>query len=147
LIPLYVIDSSVFNKLYLNEQDREIALQLFEQASKENVILIAPKLLQYEVIATAQYNQLPIDTIWDLLQQQVGRNLNLVEPTLKHWNKAIKIIQIGHIKSGYPSIYDTIFHAIAITEGGTLITADKRHFVKVKKQKHIMMLSDFKNHI
>jgi len=142
LIPLYIIDSSVFNKLYLNESGRDTVLVLFKEASKGNIILIAPKLLEYEVIATAQYNRLPINAIWELLKQQIGCNLNLVDPTTEHWEKALEIIQMGHIKSGYPSIYDTIFHAIAIIEGGTLITADKKHFVKVEKLRHITMLND-----
>ncbi len=140
---LYVVDSSVFNKLYLNEEDREQALALFEQAAEDQVMLIAPTLLYYEVMATAQYYHLPLFAVLELLEEQIATNLLLVEPNSTHHRKAIDIIQQGHPKSGYPSIYDAIFHALAIIEGGTLITADHRHFSKSKQFGHILMLKNF----
>ena len=73
-MPLYIIDSSVFNKLYLEEPGRDIALMIFEQASKGNINLLAPQLLYYEVIATAQYYKLPIGSISQLLDQQIKNN-------------------------------------------------------------------------
>ena len=143
-MPLYVVDSSVFNKLYLQEEGREEALYLFEQAARGNITLLAPNLLRYEVIATAQYYRLPIDSIVHLLEEQTRYNLNLIEPTKEQWNRAIGIIKAGHPKSGYPSIYDSIFHAIAIKEGGTLVTADRKHFVKTKQEAHIIMLDELR---
>lgn len=41
----YVIDSSVFNKLFLDEADRDKAQQLFIQAAAGHVMLLAPDLL------------------------------------------------------------------------------------------------------
>ncbi|MCF6290639.1 MAG: type II toxin-antitoxin system VapC family toxin [Desulfobacterales bacterium] len=139
-MPLYIVDSSVFNKLYLKEDGREEALYLFEQAARGNLTLLAPNLLRYEVIATAQYYRLPIDSIVQLLEKQTRYNLNLIEPTKEQWNRAIDIIKIGHPKSGYPSIYDSIFHAIAIIEDGTLVTADRKHLEKKRQEEHIIML-------
>lgn len=146
-MPLYVVDSSVFNKLYLEEEGREESLLLFDQAARGNSTLLAPNLLYYEVIATAQYYRLPIDAIVQLLEEQTYYNLALIEPTREQWDKAIEIIKIGHPKSGYPSIYDSIFHAIAIVENGTLVTADRKYFVKTSQEGYIIMLDELRSHI
>lgn len=66
----YVIDSSVFNKLYLDEVDRDKAQQLFIQAAAGEVMLLAPDLLYLEVVNTAQRCGVPIDSVVDLLAAQ-----------------------------------------------------------------------------
>lgn len=50
----YVIDSSVFNKLYLDEPDRDKAQRLFVKAAATEIMLFAPDLLYLEVVNTAQ---------------------------------------------------------------------------------------------
>lgn len=135
-----VIDSSVFNKLYLDEPDRHFALEIFRWASEGRVVLIAPTLLYLEVIATSQYYRLPVQPIKDLLDQQVQHNLLLVEPEAQHLEKAIEIITTGHPKSGFPSVYDAVFHAMAMVENFTLVTADRRHFAKTDHLGHIALL-------
>lgn len=139
---LYVVDSSVFNKLFLNEVGRKNALHLFKKAAEGSLTLIAPELLRYEVISTAQYYNLPIDAIVQLLEVQIRYNIDLVSPTENQWDIAIDLVKKGHPKSGYPAIYDAIFHAIAIDEGGIFVTADRKHFVKVKQEGHIILLKD-----
>ena len=64
----YVIDSSVFNKLYLDEVDRDKAQQLFIQAASGEVMLFAPDLLYIEVVNTAQRYGVPIDDVLELLE-------------------------------------------------------------------------------
>ena len=59
----YVIDSSVFNKLFLDEVDRDEAQQLFIQAAAGQVILLAPDLLYLEVINTAQRCGVPLEGV------------------------------------------------------------------------------------
>lgn len=138
---LHIIDSSVFNKLYLKEEGREEALYFFERSAKREATLLAPTLLYYEVISTAQFYRLPLETIKDLLEEQITSTLILVEPQVEHRSKALQIIQQGHSKSGFPSIYDAIFHALAIVENGTLITADKKYYAKTKTLGHIKLLT------
>jgi len=58
----YVIDSSVFNKLYLDEPDRDKAQRLFVKAAATEIMLLAPDLLYLEVLNTAQRCGLPIVT-------------------------------------------------------------------------------------
>lgn len=139
---LLVVDSSVFNKLYLDESDRDKAIFLFSLSASKMTQLIAPTLLFYEVVHTSQSYRLPLKTIIPLLNRQTEKNLILLEPTLEHIQKALEIIETGHPKCGYPSIYDSIFHAMAIVEDTFLITADKKHYAKTKDFGHILLLDD-----
>jgi predicted nucleic acid-binding protein len=142
---ILVADSSVFNKLYLDEVDRDKAVYLFSLSASRITQLIAPTLLFYEVVHTSQSYGLPLKTIVQLLNRQTEKNLILIEPSLDHIQKALEVIDTGHPKSGYPSIYDAIFHAIAIVEDTFLVTADKKHFAKTKNLGHILLLDDVEN--
>ncbi len=137
----YVIDSSVFNKLYLDEADRGKAQQLFIQAAVGDVMLLAPDLLYLEVVNTAQRCGVPVNSVVDLLEaQQYLLDMRAVNDTER--KKAIEIMANGHVKSGYPSIYDALFHAMALCNNAVFVTADKRHYAKTKKLGSICLLSE-----
>lgn len=137
----YVIDSSVFNKLYLDEADRDKAQQLFIQAAADEVMLLAPDLLYLEVVNTAQRCGVSIDSVVDLLEtQQYLLDMRAVNDAER--KKAIEILASGHIKSGYPSIYDALFHAMALCNSAVFVTADKRHYAKTKMLGSICLLSE-----
>jgi len=137
----YVIDSSVFNKLYLDEADRDKAQQLFVQAAAGDAMLLAPDLLFLEVVNTAQRCGVPVKSVVDLLEaQQYLLDMRAVTATER--KKAIQIMANGHVKSGYPSIYDALFHAMALCNNAVFITADKRHYAKTKTLGNICLLSE-----
>ena len=136
----YVIDSSVFNKLYLDEVDRDKAQQLFIQAVAGEVLLYAPDLLYLEVANTAQRCGVPINKVVDLLESQKYL-LQIRAVSDDERKKAIQIIASGHIKSGYPSIYDALFHAMALCNGDIYVAAGKRHYAKTHKLGNICLLS------
>lgn len=138
----YVVDSSVFNKLFLDEADREQAQQLFIQAAKQKVQLIAPDLLYLEVINTAQRCGIPVDEVAELLNAQ--KYLMEMRPvTDVERQKALELIKAGHPNSGYPSIYDALFHAMAICNNALFVTTDHRHYAKTKQLGHIILLREF----
>ncbi len=137
----YVIDSSVFVKLFLDEVDRDKAQQLFIQAAADKAILIAPDLLYLEVINTAQRCGIPLEGVVELLEAQKYL-LQMRAVSDAERKKALQIIAQGHDKSGYPSIYDALFHAMALCNGGVLVTADKRHFAKTQQLGGICLLSE-----
>jgi predicted nucleic acid-binding protein len=141
-VKLLIIDSSVFNKLYLEEPDSEQALALFERATRREFSLQAPDLLYLEVISTANSYQIPIDFVTQLLDFQTRHLLPLRPLNRAEMKKAIDITQQGHPQSGYPSIYDSVFHAMAICNDATLVTADRRHYEKTKQLGHIIQLKD-----
>ena len=136
----YVIDSSVFNKLYLDEADRDKAQQLFIKAASGEVMLFAPDLLYLEVVNTAQRCGVPIDGVVELLEAQ-RYLMQLRAVTNDERKQALQIIASGHDKSGYPSIYDAIFHAMALCNRAVLVTADKRHYAKTQMLGSISLLS------
>ena len=137
----YVIDSSVFNKLYLDEADRDKAQQLFIQAASDKVHLLAPDLLYLEVVNTAQRCGVPVDSVVELLESQKYL-LQMRAVSDDERKKAIQIIANGHAKSGYPSIYDALFHAMALCNEAVFVTADKRHYAKTQTLGSICLLSD-----
>lgn len=139
----YVIDSSVFNKLYLDEVDRDKAQQLFIQAAAGEVMLLAPDLLYLEVVNTAQRCGVPIDSVVDLLAaQQYLLAMRAVSD--KERKKAIQIIANGYVKSGYPSIYDALYHAMALCNNAVFVTADKRHYEKAQLLGGICLLNELR---
>ena len=56
----------------------------------------------------------------------------------------MKITEDGNQKSGFPSIYDSTYHAMAIAYDGIFITADKRHAAKAMQYAHIAVLHNWK---
>lgn len=53
-------------------------------------------------------------------------------PNQKTWDLTEKISQRGQAKSGFPSMYDSIYHALAIKLDAIFLTADKKHDAKTK---------------
>lgn len=138
----YIIDSSIFNKLYLDEVDRDKAQQIFIQAAAGEAELLAPDLLYLEVVSTAQRCAVPINKVVDLLEAQ--KYLLQIRPiTDIERNKAIEIIATSHEKSGYPSIYDALFHAMALCNEAVLVTTDRRHYAKTNVLGNICLLNDW----
>ena len=117
------------SKLYLDELDRDKAQQLFIKAASGEVMLFAPDLLYLEVVNTAQRCGVPIDGVVELLEAQ-RYLMQLRAVTNDERKQALQIIASGHNKSGYPSIYDALFHAMALCNEAILVTADKRHYAK-----------------
>ena len=50
---------------------------------------------------------------------------------------------LWHEKSGFPTIYDSIYHALAIQLDAVFLTADKKHYAKAKEYGHIKLLSEW----
>lgn len=138
---LYVIDSSVFNKLYIDEPGKEQAQHLFVRARKGEVRLLAPDLLRLEVLNTAQRVGAPVDKTAELIDK-LSPLIEIRPASDQEYCKAIEITQQGHQKSGYPSIYDSLFHSMALCNNGTLVTADRRHIVKTESLGSVVNLFD-----
>jgi len=56
---------------------------------------------------------------------------------------ACKIAECGHKNSGFPSLNDCIYHALAKNHNTWFITADNRHKVKTEKEGHVILLKDW----
>lgn len=138
---IFVVDANVFIKLFVKESDSVQAHKFFRAAVENNAMLLAPTLFRYEVWEAARVNGIPLDIALNLLAAQEGYCLHIIEPSRRHVLKAETIANKGHQKSGFPSMYDSIFHALAIESDGVFITADHKHYAKAKTFGHIALLS------
>lgn len=140
-----VLDSCVFNKLFLEEDDRDQAIELITELTNRNYQVIVPSLFLYEVLTIASVSNFPTQQAYELITQYQTANLELIELDQSCILKAIKISETGHKKSGFPSFYDASYHALAILNNCTFITADNRHISKTAQFGHIVLLKDWKS--
>jgi len=140
-----VIDSCVFNKLFLQEPDREQAIALINEVTKRKYQVLAPSLFLYEVLTTASTSNFPTEQAFELICQYQKANLELIDLDQLCILKAIEICETGHQKSGFPSFYDASYHALAIVNDCTFITADNRHVSKTLQLGHIVLLQNWQD--
>jgi len=140
-----VLDSCVFSKLFLQEPDRQEAIELITELSKRNTQVLVPSLFLYEVLSIAATSSFSIQATYALIKQYQSANLSIVELDQPAILKAIEICEQGHEKSGFPSFYDASYPALAITHECQFITADKRHIAKTKEFGHVTLLSEWES--
>lgn len=138
-----VLDACVFTKLFVIEPDREQAVQLLKTLGQQHYSIIVPSLFTYEVMAVTTYAKLDVQKILMVLQTYRQNNMHLIEPDLEMLQTATAMTDQGHPKSGYPSFYDAIYHAMALCLACPFITADKRHYEKTKQLGRIVLLQDW----
>ena len=137
-----VVDTSVFMKIFLEEEGREKALLLFGYANKNNTQIFVPNLFITELLSVVRIKNLDFNEVYSLFEIQSDININIVNPTKDILEKALEISKIWNTKSGFPSIYDCIYHSLAIIEDCDFITADKKHYEKTKKIWNIKLLNN-----
>ena len=138
-----VIDSNIGAKLFTQEADSQQAVDLFEAGVKNKFSFVVPELFKYEIANIAYRKKIPLEPVITFFDEQVDKVLDYVKPSTHAWLKAEEIAQDGHEKSGYPSMYDSIYQAMAIESGGVFITADKKHYDKAKQHGHILLLEEW----
>ena len=141
-----VIDASIFNKLYLKEPDRHSAIGFFEFAERKGASLIAPSIFLYEVLAVAAPSEFGAERAHDLIKQFKRSGFKIVEVNDQIVRKAIEICNSGHPKSGFPSFYDSAYHALAIERGAVFLTSDQRHAAKASGFGGVVFLKDWRTH-
>ena len=139
-----VIDASVFNKLFLDEEDSNQAKAFVRSVVIEDRAMLAPTLLRLEVCKTALHFGLDFAVPLDLLNAHVDAGLRLIDPADAIWRTAEEISRTGHGKSGSPQLEDSLYHALAIHAEGTFVTADHRHVAKTEAFGHVTMLSEWR---
>jgi predicted nucleic acid-binding protein len=140
-----VLDSCIFNKLFLEEDDRDQAIELITELTNRNYQVIVPSLFLYEVLTIASVSNFPTQQAYKLITQYQEANLELIELDSVCILKAIEISETGHQKSGFPSFYDASYHALAILNNCIFITADNRHISKTAQFGHIVLLKNWKS--
>ena len=140
-----VIDSNILIKLFSNESDSQQAKKFIAACIAKDYELFAPSLLMYEVLAIASKKKAAFLETVNVLEKHTNSILTIVSPDHNTWLKANEMTQYGSSKSGFPSLYDSIYHALAITMHGVFITADKKHYEKTKGIESILILENWES--
>lgn len=134
------LDASVILKWYLHlpdEQDLQQAGDILKAILQEQLTLVQPPHTLLEVAAVLarkrpERNAVEIPDLQSvlLMARTVANNAML--------NRALALSrQLDH------HLFDTLYHAVALEEGATLITADRRYFEKAQMVGSIVLLEDF----
>lgn len=141
---MIVVDASVFVKLLKQEEDSDLARSFIDQLLDRGQDYLVPSIVLYEALSAALHIELPLESVGSLFQGFRELGLIIADPTLEELALAEKIARSEAPGGGYPALFDSIYHAIAIQRGGTFVTADRRHVTKAGKFGSITLLADWK---
>jgi len=132
-----VLDSCVFNKLFLQEPETDTAIALINHLTAKPYEIFAPNLFLYEVLAIAKVNKVDTQQIYAIIVKLQNLGLQLIELNPVIIEKSLTICDVGHDKSGFPSFYDAVYHALAIL--------NNCYFFKTSQLGNIVLLKDWEN--
>jgi predicted nucleic acid-binding protein len=136
----FVVDASVALKWLMpdapGEQDVDKALAVLSLVQSGKATLLAPVHWSLEVLAVVARRGvaeiIPACVFLSTVPCETRDGLDLLE-------KAAKLS--AHLKH---HMFDTLYHAVALAAGATLLTADEVYFRKAQGEGAIVLLADFK---
>lgn len=138
-----IIDANVFFKILHQEHDSMVAEAFLDWCLLNDMAIIVPTLFAYELVSIANRVNISTERVLDMVELMEEINLTSLKPSKKIWQQAEIIANQGNPKSGFPSMYDSIYHAMAIDFKGIFITADEKHFKKSSQFGSILLLRDW----
>ena len=137
---LYVIDASVAVKWFIAdatvETDVDRALQLLASAQRDEARFLQPPHWVSEV--TAVLVRLAPKTVRSSVEALMALAFVKTANDVGHYQRAISLaLKLDH------HLFDTLYHAVALEEKATLITADRKYYDKAKRLGSILMLDEF----
>jgi hypothetical protein len=112
------------------------------QVIENDGCFMVPDIFFSELYSICHRAKIPFFQLYDLLK--VHKHFFLVK-SIFNWEyieTAEKICKIRHDKSGYPFLYDSLYHAIAMCEDVDFLTSDKKYHDKTKTFGSIVLLED-----
>ena len=140
-----ILDSGAYAKLFLQEAGKDELIALLKYIADNDLRITCPDIFLYEVLSVASQHRVPLQTTVKMIRQLENAYLSIQVPTSQQFSLAMRMTEEGHEKSGYPSIYDSTYHAMAISYGGVFVTTDKRHIAKAKHHGHVVLLQEWKS--
>jgi predicted nucleic acid-binding protein len=136
----YVIDASVAVKWFIadaaDEANTDHALLLLDRAQQGDAKFLAPPHWVSEVAAVLV--RLTPKTVSRSVAALRSLSFVTVANEDSHYQHAISLsLKLDH------HLFDTLYHAIALEENATLITADKKYYDKARRLGSIVMLAEF----
>ncbi len=116
-----IIDSSIIVKWFVNEKGSDKAMQLKEQHLENQIVIIVPELIFFEVLNALRFKEKDEETL-----KEIRETLWDIQFFIVHTNTFIldKTIEIS-LKYNL-SIYDATYAALSQIYGCPLITEDKK---------------------
>lgn len=139
-----VIDASVVLKWYLaDEEHGQRALGILDKHLTSEIEIIAPSLLEYEVVnglmIAKKRGRMQAEKIQMAIDGFVSLDLKLKNLSL-FYSKIIELCELHHL-----SAYDAAYLALASEEHIPFITADEELYKTVKKDLNwVIWLGDYK---
>jgi predicted nucleic acid-binding protein len=139
-IPIVVPDASVLLKWVLPSEDEpyaDNALQLRSAIVDSTVYALVPPLWVYEVGNTKarrfpDHAQAWLSALMKFALEEV--------PASKSWlTKTLELVQLHDV-----TFYDAAYHALAIMNGGTFVTADSRYATKVASSGSVVLVGNWR---
>ena len=134
-----VIDASVTIKWFVpddgTEEGAEKAIQIFKAIQKSTLSTVQPVHWHAEVIAVLSRIQ----------TKECDRSIQLLDILEFPVCDSLEIYQLASeiaIKLDH-HLFDTLYHAVALKQQASLITADKKYYRKAKEFGNIVLLSNF----
>lgn len=132
--PQYVVlDSGVFVKIFLDEDGHDDVIALLEYIGSNGIVVVCPDIFLYEVLSVSAKYSLPLKPVLESIRSFENSYLHLMPLTARQLEAALHMAEDGHPKSGFPSIYDSSYHCMALAYRGVFITADDKHLRKTEK--------------
>jgi len=141
---MFVIDASIFIKLFKAEDDSHLARSFFDSLIRSREQFLAPSIAVYEALAHAMHVRRPFSDVLDIFDELQPLGLLLQEPGKAELTRAETIATTRSPIGGYPTLFDSIYHAMAIERNGTFITADRRHAEKTRNFGSVLLLADWR---
>lgn len=140
-----VLDSGAYAKLFLQEEGRDDLLELLKFIGEQKITVLCPDIFLFEVLSIAAQNSIPLKETLKHIRSFEASYLRITALSDPELELAMKMAEDGHEKSGYPSIYDSAYHVLAIANDGVFITADKRHIAKARQYGHVALIEDWRS--
>lgn len=140
---MIVLDASVFVKVIHEEDGSDRARTLLEHASRGAFELLAPGVMKYEALGAALHYSVPFGNVLSLFEIMQASGFAFVEPSADEILLAEEIATMPVPGGGYAELFDAIYHAVALSRGGTFVTADQRHIRKAGHLGAVRLLTDW----
>jgi predicted nucleic acid-binding protein len=141
---MIVLDASVLIKLFKDEDDSPLARNVVNHILQRKQPLLAPTIILYEALSSALHVDHPFDGVAELFDRLKMLGLQVEEPNRAELNLAEEIATTQAPGGGFPTLFDSIYHAMAIERGGTFVTADIRHVEKTRHLGHVLSLPEWR---
>ena len=135
---LFVTDASVIVKWAVYEkEDREESLMVRDDFAKNTINIIVPNFC-FSELCNAIYSR-SAQSALNFFSYLLISGIEEYPLTFTLANLAFQLMK----EHQGISFYDASYHALAIQEKGTFITADAKYYTKTHKQGHVMLLKDY----